>query len=317
MPHFPLARTALLQTIPPSLLAMPLSARAAYRRAGPVATLAAAVLLTSAIVLARLADGNDADAVLLLLVIPIALVTAQLGPAGGLAAATVSLALVGVWDNTYDVGLGALGYVTRAVVFLTGAFAGLMLSKLPDLDQPRIGGPPAARPRFLTAPPLTDVLSAREREVLEMIASGATNARIAERFVISQDTVKTHVKHIFQKLDVANRTEAALHYVELYGRPPSAEEPRSTTGSRPAKGAEPGGTPQLDATHARRGTVVLGKSDRVAVRLDDGRAIELPSLEAIRDRLAPGAEMIVYFDRMGNPLGWYLPGADLGLDLRD
>jgi DNA-binding CsgD family transcriptional regulator len=298
---------------------MPLSARAAYRRAGPVATLGAAVLLTSAIVLARLADGNDADAILLLLVIPIALVAARLGPAGGLAAATASLALVGVWDDADGVDLGALGYVTGAAVFLTGVFAGLMLNKLGDLDrEPRMGGPPADRPWAFTAPPLTDVLSAREREVLELIASGATNARIAERFVISQDTVKTHVKHIFQKLDVANRTEAALRYVELYGRPPSStDKPGSTTGSGATKRPEPGGTPQLDATHAQRATVVFGKSDRVAVRLDDGRAIELPSLEAIRDRLAPGTEMIVYFDRMGNPLGWYLPGADFGLDLRD
>jgi DNA-binding CsgD family transcriptional regulator len=301
---------------------MPLSARAAfraYRRAGPVATLAAAALLTSAIVLARLADGNDVDPVLLLLVIPTALVAARLGPAGGLAAATVALVLVGVWDDADGVDLGALGYVTGAVVFLSGVSAGLMLSKLSDLDwEPRIDGPSAARPWVFTEPPLTDVLSAREREVLEMIASGATNARIAEKFVISQDTVKTHVKHIFQKLDVANRTEAALHYVELYGRPPSStDKPGSTTGSGATKRPEPGGTPQLDATHAQRATVVLGKSDRVAVRLDDGRAIELPSLEAIRDRLEPGAEMIVYFDRMGNPLGWYLPGADFGLDLRD
>jgi DNA-binding NarL/FixJ family response regulator len=51
-------------------------------------------------------------------------------------------------------------------------------------------------------------LSVREREVLVQLARGATTAEIAEVLVISNSTVKTHVGHILEKLDAANRAEA-------------------------------------------------------------------------------------------------------------
>ena len=52
-------------------------------------------------------------------------------------------------------------------------------------------------------------LTAREREVLEAAAGGATNREIAEQLWISAHTVRTHLQHIFEKLDVRTRTEAA------------------------------------------------------------------------------------------------------------
>jgi DNA-binding NarL/FixJ family response regulator len=57
---------------------------------------------------------------------------------------------------------------------------------------------------------LYDTLSEREREVLHLIATGMTNAQIAERLVISERTVKSHVNNILSKLQVADRTQAAI-----------------------------------------------------------------------------------------------------------
>jgi DNA-binding NarL/FixJ family response regulator len=59
------------------------------------------------------------------------------------------------------------------------------------------------------------LLTRREREVLELITSGATNIRIAEQLVISEGTVKSHVKHILRKLHVGNRAEAVARYLQL------------------------------------------------------------------------------------------------------
>jgi DNA-binding NarL/FixJ family response regulator len=53
------------------------------------------------------------------------------------------------------------------------------------------------------------VLSDREREVLSLLADGLRNREIAERLVISEPTVKTHVRHVLEKLRFRNRAEAA------------------------------------------------------------------------------------------------------------
>jgi NarL family two-component system response regulator LiaR len=60
-----------------------------------------------------------------------------------------------------------------------------------------------------TAQPLT-TLSDRELEVLRLVADGLTNAQIAERLVISDKTVKSHVSNILSKLHLADRTQAAV-----------------------------------------------------------------------------------------------------------
>jgi DNA-binding NarL/FixJ family response regulator len=56
-----------------------------------------------------------------------------------------------------------------------------------------------------------DGLSAREEEVLALLALGKTNAQIAEQLFLSVDTVKTYVRRVFAKLGVHNRTQAAMH----------------------------------------------------------------------------------------------------------
>ena len=59
-------------------------------------------------------------------------------------------------------------------------------------------------------PQVLQALTEREREVLEQIARGLTNREIAEKMVISEKTVKTHVSNLLDKLDLEDRTRAAI-----------------------------------------------------------------------------------------------------------
>jgi LuxR family maltose regulon positive regulatory protein len=62
---------------------------------------------------------------------------------------------------------------------------------------------------------LVEPLSPRELEVLRLLAAGATNRAIAKQLVVTVDTVKRHVSHLFAKLEVANRTQAVARAREL------------------------------------------------------------------------------------------------------
>jgi LuxR family maltose regulon positive regulatory protein len=62
---------------------------------------------------------------------------------------------------------------------------------------------------------LPEPLSEREREVLQLLANGASNQEIAQELVIAVDTVKRHASHIFSKLGVHNRMQAVLQAREL------------------------------------------------------------------------------------------------------
>jgi DNA-binding NarL/FixJ family response regulator len=65
---------------------------------------------------------------------------------------------------------------------------------------------------------LDGLITRREREVLELMTGGATNGRIAEQLVISEGTVKSHVKHLLRKLRAANRAEAVARYLQILMR---------------------------------------------------------------------------------------------------
>jgi DNA-binding CsgD family transcriptional regulator len=74
------------------------------------------------------------------------------------------------------------------------------------------------------APGRLALLTAREQEVLHLMAEGASNAAIGAALVISQATVKSHVRHILRKLGAQNRTEAVSLFLAT-GRRPAAAAP--------------------------------------------------------------------------------------------
>jgi DNA-binding NarL/FixJ family response regulator len=108
--------------------------------------------------------------------------------------------------------VGAAGYLTKDVPPAELIEAVLAVAR----GEPRIA--PAMASRMLAelgraepaAPPdPLAALSDRERDVLALLAEGLRNREIAERLVISEATVKTHVRHVLEKLRFRNRAEAA------------------------------------------------------------------------------------------------------------
>ncbi|MBV8395466.1 MAG: response regulator transcription factor [Actinobacteria bacterium] len=67
---------------------------------------------------------------------------------------------------------------------------------------------PALMPAFLAGKDQTEMLTAREREILQLLADGMSNNDVAEKLFISQETVKSHVRHILTKLEADTRTHA-------------------------------------------------------------------------------------------------------------
>lgn len=76
----------------------------------------------------------------------------------------------------------------------------------------RVGGRERAQPLPPAAPEgPVEPLTAREREVLELLVSGASNKEIARALVVSENTVKYHLKNILQKLHLQNRAQVVAY----------------------------------------------------------------------------------------------------------
>jgi len=90
------------------------------------------------------------------------------------------------------------------------------------------------------SPPLAEagaaVLSAREEEILGLLSQGFSNKEIADKLSIAYQTVKVHLKHVYEKLHVRSRTEALLRYMEKRGAPSAGMSagPLSSSGEKSA-----------------------------------------------------------------------------------
>ena len=89
-------------------------------------------------------------------------------------------------------------------------------------DEARRDAEPAPEPKKHQEPSF-EVLTARELEVLGLLARGQSNPEIARNLVISKGTVKVHVQHIIAKLGVSDRTQAAIRAIDLRLVAPESE----------------------------------------------------------------------------------------------
>ena len=74
---------------------------------------------------------------------------------------------------------------------------------------------PVQRMQESSPSPLVEPLSARELDVLKLLAQGCADKKIAETLVIARETIHKHLRNIYGKLDVHSRTEAIAHELGL------------------------------------------------------------------------------------------------------
>ena len=65
------------------------------------------------------------------------------------------------------------------------------------------------------AQPLLNPLSERELEVLRLIANGLSNQEIMQKLIVEKNTLKTHIRHLYRKLNTRSRTQAIIRAREL------------------------------------------------------------------------------------------------------
>lgn len=97
----------------------------------------------------------------------------------------------------------AIFHIARGGVIVSPLMAAKLLTEFQEL------GKTAA-----VEPVEKDILSPREGDVLKLVAEGATNKEIGDALFISENTVKTHLRNIMDKLHLANRSQAAAYAIK-------------------------------------------------------------------------------------------------------
>ncbi len=116
--------------------------------------------------------------------------------------------------------IDALRQVHQGWVVVSPAMAPRFLSDLGQATETSTPQPPD--------PTLTGntQLTPREQEILRLVARGLSNTELADTLMVSENTVKTHVKNILGKLHMKNRREAAAYAARLgYMQPPEGHNP--------------------------------------------------------------------------------------------
>jgi DNA-binding NarL/FixJ family response regulator len=98
-------------------------------------------------------------------------------------------------------GLAVLGPEVQATLLAAATGAGSPIARVDSVERP-------------------DGLTAREAEILTLIAAGLTNGEIADRLVLSNHTIKSHINRIFAKTDSRDRA-AAMRYAQQHGLSPA------------------------------------------------------------------------------------------------
>lgn len=141
----------------------------------------------------------------------------------GVAIGLLHAGRIGVWSAPGDLdeqllwmlaeAAGAQMAAARAVGSLHD-IASRMTELAGELGHPGVT-PPDTIERSGLAPVVPAALTARESDVLELVAAGLTNGQIARRLVITEGTAKSHIKRILRKLGAANRAEATAAWMRM------------------------------------------------------------------------------------------------------
>jgi DNA-binding NarL/FixJ family response regulator len=108
---------------------------------------------------------------------------------------------------------GADGYIVKDVTPAELLRAVKMVADGETYVDPRVAGGLLRRRSLSNGRPDVDELSARETEVIRLIAEGLSNKEISGRLNLSEKTVKNHISRIFSKLNIYARAQAAVHAI--------------------------------------------------------------------------------------------------------